>query len=124
MIGDLVTGLHGMGGRVQGIQPHNPSEATELALQEVESNDETGAPFQTPRPPSAPSKRSPERKLVQFAAFLRRDVRLHLLIDLLSRWASLGSFSMSRSFSTSRSWSPRLGSLCFSNMVRISSPSS
>ncbi len=78
MIGDLVTGLHGMGGRVQGIQPHNPSEATELALQEVESNDETGAPFQTPRPPSAPSKRSPERKLVQFAAFLRRDVRLHL----------------------------------------------
>lgn len=49
-----------------------------MALQEVESNDETGAPFQTPRPPSAPSKRSPERKLVQFAAFLRRDVRLHL----------------------------------------------
>ena len=78
VIGDLVTGLHGIGGRVHSIEPDNPSETMELALQEVESDEEAKARFQTPRPQSAPSSRTPERKLVQFAAFLRRDVRLHL----------------------------------------------
>ena len=77
-IGDVVAGLHEMGGRVQVIEPHNTSEAMELALQGVVSKDVTKAPFETPSPPIAPSKRAPERKLVQFTAFLRRDVRLHL----------------------------------------------
>ena len=77
-IGDVIAGLHEMGGRVQVIESQNTSKATELALQGVVSNEVTKAPFETPSPPIAPSKRAPERKIVQFTAFLRRDVRLHL----------------------------------------------
>jgi ABC-type multidrug transport system ATPase subunit/ABC-type multidrug transport system permease subunit len=77
-IGDVVTGLHEMGGRVRDIQPQGVAEALEHALRKVESSDEVTVPRETAGPSIAPPEKVPERKLVQLRAFLRRDVRLHL----------------------------------------------
>lgn len=76
VIGEVVTGIHEKGGRVLEIQPRTGN--IERALREAATGNHAAGQALPPRPPVSSVDEPPERRLLQFLAFLRRDLRLHL----------------------------------------------
>jgi len=75
-IGDVVAALHQKGARVLTIHPR--AGAIERALREAGTKGPAAKKPLLPRPPLAPRRKAPERRMLQFRAFLRRDLRLYL----------------------------------------------
>ncbi len=76
VIGEVITGIHEKGGRVLAIQPQTGN--LERALREAATGSHVAGRALPPRPPVSNVDEPPERRLLQFRAFLRRDLRLHL----------------------------------------------
>ncbi|MGH9462187.1 MAG: ABC transporter ATP-binding protein/permease [Vicinamibacteria bacterium] len=75
-IGDVVTEIHAKGGRVLDIQPQGGN--IERALHAAGTGSHAASRPLPPRPSIVSAPRPAEPRLLQFQAFLRRDLRLHL----------------------------------------------
>ena len=75
-IGDVVTEIHAKGGRVLEIRPQGGN--IERALHAVGTGSHVASRPLPPRPEISSGLSAPPRRLPQFQAFLRRDLRLHL----------------------------------------------
>jgi ABC-type multidrug transport system ATPase subunit/ABC-type multidrug transport system permease subunit len=75
-IGDVVTEIHAKGGRVLEIHPRVGN--IERGLHAAGTGSHAASKPLPPQPDISSALSAPERRLLQFQAFLRRDLRLHL----------------------------------------------